>query len=806
MRLPLLVGLVGLLLALPESPTPSSWELYPPTVELRGLWSECRLVAVGQGPDRVESDLTSRLQVTVADSSVAEVVDGVVRPKRTGTTTLRVSVGGQTRTVPVTVRGCDAQTPLDFERAIIPVLTKHGCNSGACHGAASGRGGFRLSLFGYDPPADYDQIVKSHKSRRVVLGEPERSLLLLKPTLQLDHGGGLKLPPGPSHGRLLHWLEQGAPEPRTDGPRLTGLVVQPSGRHMRPEETQRLRVEALWSDGTREDVTALAQYDSLTEGRAQVSPDGEVRCTGKGEGFIMIRYMGQATVFSATAPFAELPPSTEPAPANLIDRALQAKWASLGLRPSPPVSDEKFLRRLYLDVIGTLPSPAEVRAFLADNDAEKRTKVIDALLQRPEFIDYWALKWGDMLRNNRVFLEEKGMWSLHRWLRTQVRDNVPVDEIVRRLLTAQGSTFREGPANFFRIGTTAPDWAEATSQVFLGVRLQCAKCHHHPFEKWSQDDYHGLAACFVRVGTKPSQEYGLFGRETVIFLRPEGEARHPRRGTIVKPQALDGPPLDDGEDRRERLAEWIVSPENPFFARNIVNRVWAHFMGRGLVEPVDDLRSTNPASVPALLDGLAQEFRRGGHSLRALIRAVVSSQAYQLSSGIIPENAADAENIYFTRYRIKRLAAEQLADGLDDATGTQEKYPGLPLGTRAIQLPDSGVRSYLLDVFGRPPRQLTCECERVMSPNIGQALHLINGDFINGKIARAGGRIDRLFKAKAALPEVVEQLYLATLSRPPTEAEVDAALTLIKKAPTPRVGAEDLLWALINSREFLFVH
>ncbi|HMP04320.1 MAG TPA: DUF1549 and DUF1553 domain-containing protein [Gemmatales bacterium] len=824
-------ALLGLMVLLGPGPVPADsrpapvgWSVYPRTLDLSGYWAESRVVAVAEYPSAgsdsatYEEDVTRMISVEAEDATIVTVSGGMVRPRRNGTTYLKIRKGALSERVPVTVRNCDPEADLDFERQIIPVFNKLGCNAGACHGAASGKGGFRLSLLGFDPPTDHDQIVKAHKSRRVVLAEPERSLLLQKPTLQLEHVGGHKLTLGSGHyERLLRWLEQGAPPPRPDGPRLTGLEVQPPQRRMKPGDKQRLRVEAIWSDDRREDVTALTQFDVLTEGRTQVTDEGEVTCTERGEGLVMIRYLGQATVFTAVAPYAPAADAPAPSPespalpsilrsAHPVDQALVAKWRGLGLGPAPRSDDAEFMRRVYLDVIGTLPTPEEVRKFLGDPRPNRRAWLVEALMERPEFIDFWTLKWGDMLRNNRTFLQEKGMWTFHRWIQAQVRTDEPIDEMVRQLVTAQGSTFREGAANFYRIGTTPADWAESATQVFLGVRLQCAKCHHHPFEKWSQDDYHGLAACFARMGAKGSQEYGLFGRETVVFARPDGEHRHPRRGLVVKPQPLDAPPFADDQDRREQLAAWLTDADNPYFARNIANRLWAHFMGRGLVEPVDDLRATNPPTVPDVLDALAAEFRAGGCRLKPLVKAIVLSEAYQLSAAVTPANAADVENLYFTRYRLKRLGAEQLADALDDVTETREKYPGLPLGTRAIQLPDSGVRSYLLDVFGRPARQITCECERTAAPNIGQALHLINGDIINGKIARAGGRIDRLTKAKTPLPDVIAELYLATLSRPPTEAEAEAAAALVTAAPNPRVGLEDLVWALVNSREFLFVH
>jgi hypothetical protein len=402
-------------------------------------------------------------------------------------------------------------------------------------------------------------------------------------------------------------------------------------------------------------------------------------------------------------------------------------------------------------------------------------------------------------------MSDRGMWSFHNWVRACVRDGKPLDEMVRDIITAEGSTFTEGPANFYMAARNPADWAENATQVFLGVRVGCARCHHHPFEKWSQDDYYGMSAFFVRLGTKTSQEFGLFGREQVVYLKPGGEQTHPRKGGVVKPHPLDGPVMDDAFDRRVKLAEWMTAKGNPFFARNLVNRFWGYLMGRGLVEPLDDLRATNPASNPELLDALAKDFVAHKFDLKHLLRTILNSRAYQLSAAATPGNAADAGNVHYARFTVRRLTAEQLADALDFATGTKQKYAGLPLGTRAIQLPDAEVKSFLLDVFGRASRKIVCECERSGQPNIAQALHLLNGDFLNAKIADAKGRVEALLKAKKALPEIVEELYLVTLSRPPRPEEATRALGWIRDAATPREGVQDLLWVLLNSREFLFI-
>jgi hypothetical protein len=793
----------------PPAGPPKQLVVHPPQVKLTGPRDEQRLIVLGVWADGRKWDLTRAATYTSANPKTATADTlGVVRPAADGSATVTVEAAGAEATVPVTVTKAAADLPVSFNQEVVPILTKAGCNSGGCHGASLGRGGFRLSLFGFDPAFDHAQIVASNEGRRVVLNDPERSILLAKPALVMEHGGGEKLKlNGRDYLRVRTWLEVGAPAPNPKDPEVAKLEVFPPARVMQPGETQQLAITAVWSDGRREDVTPVAQFDALNDAVASVTASGLVTAKATGETHVMIRFGGQADVAQVTLPYTTIPNYPAVPANNFIDEKLVAKWKDLGLTPSPLCTDDEFLRRLHLDAIGTLPTPEEVWAFLADKDPMKRAKAIDKVLERPEFVDWWALKWGDLLRINRTALQEKGMWSFHNWVRAQIRDNVPVDVFVHEIVTAEGSTFIDGPANYYQIGRTAEDWAESATQVFLGVRVGCAKCHHHPFEKWSQDDYYGMTAFFARLGTKTSQEFGLFGRETVVFIRPAGEATHPRKRVTVKPHPLDGDgkvSWDDPFDRRKKLADWMTAPTNKLFARNMTNRFWGYTMGRGLVEPLDDMRATNPASNPELLDALADDLVKAKFDQKHLLRVIFNSRAYQLSSEPTDGNRADAANVHFTRYTVKRLTAEQLADAVDFATGTREKYAGLPAGTRAIQLPDAEVKSYLMDTFGRPPRQVLCECERTTRPNIAQAMHLLNGDFLNKKIGDKAGRIEKLLTAKAPTPKAVEELYLATLSRLPTDVEKAKAEGFVKAAPTSREGLQDLLWVLVNSREFLF--
>jgi hypothetical protein len=782
--------------------------VFPPQVVLTGPRAEQWLGVLGIHTDGRQWDHSRTAKFTSSATAVATVdAAGVIRPVSDGAATVTVTAGGATATVPVTVTGAKAEEPVNFTREVESVLTKSGCNQGACHGAALGRGGFRLSLRGFDPPFDHSQIVQSAEGRRVVLGQPERSILLLKPSLTMEHGGGERLKASSAgYAVLKSWLEDGAPEPAAADPHVTALEAWPPRRVMVLTERQQLVIRAHWSDGRVTDVTPWATYDALQDAIVAVTPDGLVTALAAGEGHVMVRFADKATTVQVTLPYAQIANCPAVPRNNFIDDLLVAKWKDIGLTPSPRCDDATFLRRLHLDVIGTLPTPEEIKAFLADRSPDKRNREIDAVLSRPEFVDYWTVKWGDLLRINRDALQEKGMWSFHNWVKENVRDGRRLDEFVHDILLAEGSTFIDGPANFYRVGRTGSDWAETTAQVFLGVRLQCARCHHHPFDNWSQDDYFGMAAFFARVTTKNSQEFGLFGRETVVLTRPQGEQKHPVKRMIVKPHPLGGAVMDDEFDRRRPLADWVVSKDNPYFAKNLANRFWGYLMGRGLVEPVDDMRPTNPACAPDVLDALAKDFAAHDFDLKHLLRTILRSRAYQLDWKETAGNDADVTNIYFTRAHAKRLTAEQVADAVDFATGTHEKYKGLPAGTRAIELPDPKVPSYLMDVFGRPARAVVCECERSTQPNIAQAMHMLNGDTLTKKIADPAGRVERLARAKTQPTAIIEELYLVTLSRPSRPDEITRAQHWLADAGHIREGAQDLLWALLNSREFLFNH
>ena len=812
MRIALVMVVVlgaGVVAAAAEDPT--SLEVLPPGVKLAGAAAAQRLVVLGTFGDGTLRDVTAAACFeSTAPARAAVDPGGTVRPVADGAAEVVVRVGGAEARVGVAVVGAAAERRVSFPSEVVPVLTKLGCNQGACHGGQHGKGGLKLSLLGFEPEPDYTAIVKSAEGRRVTPFDPEGSLLLLKPTLAVAHGGGKRLDPGSAEYALLRlWLEQGAPAPRADEPTVTALKVLPERRRMAVDQQQRLVVLATYSDGAVRDVTDAARFDALNEATATVTPRGVAQAVGQGETNVMVRYQGHAAMARLTVPFALDRPFDFP-PNNVIDVRAAAKWRELGLVPSGPCTDAEFLRRAMLDAIGTTPTPDEVDAFLADADPRKRETLVDRLLERPEYVDFWALKWGDLLRVNSEKLQAQGMLAFHLWLREAFRSNRPVSRMVEELITAQGSIFTSGPANYFRVAASPDDLAETTAQVFMGVRLQCAKCHHHPFEAYGQDDYYGLAAYFARIRTKNSTEFGLFGREQVIYVANAGEVRQPRSGRVMPPRPLGDAPADDPFDRRRALARWLVRPDNPWLARNVANRYWGYLMGKGLVNPIDDLRETNPPSNPELLDALAAEFIASGYDLKALLRLILTSRTYGLSARPTPENRLDAT--FFTHYPLKRLTAEQLIDALDFATGTIERFKSReagakPAGTRAIALPDTTFESYFLDTFGRPSRAIACECERAGDPNLSQALHLINGDAINRKLADPAGRLARLLKdPKLTDATLIQTLYRVTFARPATASEVATARALIAESPSRAVGAQDLFWGLLNAKEFLFNH
>jgi hypothetical protein len=807
------------LLAASPSVRGADFTITPASVTLQGNFARTQLVVTARdgGPPERAADWTRRARYASSDAGVVTVdTGGVLLARGNGLTSVSVTVGGASQVVPVTVSGVRARPVVGFGEHVLPILSKAGCNAGACHASQFGKGGLKLSVFASAPEDDYRALVRDALGRRVDVNDPAASLMLLKPTLGVPHGGGRRLVPGSVDWQVLAaWQAGGAPGPDPKEPHVRALHVWPARRVGPVGLTQQLRAVADYDDGSSRDVTAWARFNSTDEGVLRVGPTGLVETVGRGQGVALVRFEDHAEIAAFVVPHAGPVDLSGWEDRNFIDRLAALQFREAGISPSPLCDDATFLRRAYLGVTGTLPTPEQAAAFLDAKDPGKRDRLIDELLgltgdpardvHGNDYAAWWALKWADLLRCTSAVLGEQGMWAMHNWLMASFRENKPFDRFVRELLTARGPTFSSGPANYFRIAQGPQDLTEATAQVFLGVRVQCARCHHHPFERISQADYYALAAFFARVGTKGSQEHGIFGNETVVLVRPDGEVGHPKTGQVLRPTPLHGKPLtSEPADRRAALADWMTAPDNPYFARNVVNRYWAALMGRGLVEPVDDVRATNPPSNPALLDALAKDFVAHDHDVKHLVRTILRSRLYQLSARPTHDNAADAR--LFSHHAVQHPAAEALLDAVDRATGVPTKFPKVPLGTRAIELPDARYENYFLSTFGKPRREVVCECERVSAPNLAQALHTLNGDVVSTKVAAPRGRVARLLAARRPHEAVVEELYLATLSRRPMPAEQDACRRLLAQAPDAKTFYEDLLWSLINSEQFLFVH
>lgn len=770
----------------------------PAAVVLNGPESTQQLL-VGSQP--VGPDLTHRAKYAVANPAVARVTaTGLVEPKAEGKTELVVTHDGGTARVPVEVHGLAKPMPVSFEGQIIPLLTKASCNSGGCHGKAEGQNGFKLSVFGFDPEADHKALVAEGRGRRVLPSSPANSILVLKATGRMPHGGGRKIAEDTlPYKRLVRWIAEGSPFSTEAVSPVVSIAVEPAVVSLPPAGSQQLRVTVTDAKGQKRCVTAETEFDSNVPGLAGVDRGGRVRAgTVPGEAAILVRYMGHVTVCRVTVPRAGV---TFPRPpeANVIDKHVWDKLAALGIPSSDICDDATFLRRAYLDVIGTLPTAAEARAFLADTAKDKRAKLIDKLLERLEYADFWAMKWADLLRVDRDILGPNGAVGMTRWLRKQFAYNAPYDRFARDILTAEGKTTAEGPAGLFKALAKPEVMSRSLSQLFLGVRIECAQCHHHPSDKWGQDDYLALAGFFTGVSKKvtPGGEMIVNGTTT--------DLKHPRTGKPVPPRALGSDILLTPEgDRRAALAEWVTSPANPYFARAVANRLWAHYFGRGLIEPLDDLRATNPAANEPLLDALAKHLVEKKYDLKAVMRLMLNSRVYQLS-GPTKENADDEQN--FSHVRPRGVPAEVLLDAICQATGVPEKFVGLPEGVRAIQLWDNRMPSYFLTLFGRPARVSVCECERSGEPSIAQALHLRNAPEIEAKIRARRGVARQLANSLKTPDEIIDELTLATLSRFPTKAERAALGALFDGGePARRAAVEDALWALMNTKEFLFNH
>lgn len=801
-------------------------EILPSSISLVGPRYDQQLVVEATFADSHQEDYTGGLIVTSSNDQVAMVAKGdLVVPKGDGQATLTATLRGHRASATVTVKQFATPEPWSFRNDVLPVMTKVGCNSGPCHGAAAGKNGFKLTLRGYDPETDYYTLTHQALARRTDRMEPAKSLILLKPTLTIPHGGGRRFAVGsPEYQAISGWIADGMPPPLDSDRRVTAIEVLPHEASLQPGAGQQLVVMAKFSDGTDRDMTRWAKFDSGDEGVATVDPNGRVTMHSYGEAPVTVWYQSHVTFARLRIPFPyNLDQAVfKNAPRhNYIDDDILKHLAVLHIPPSHPASDSEFIRRACLDAAGILPTRGEVESFLKDTSPGKRDRLIDSIMKRPEFVDYWAYKWSDLLLVTSNRLSNDEMWSYYDWIRASVAADKPWDGFVREILTATGNTDENGAANYWIVHRDPLDTSENVAQAFLGITITCAHCHNHPLAKWTQKDYYGMANLFARVRLKTFAPGGfrtavgpLFN-DVTVYSAPTGEFTDDRFMMVLPPKPLDAKalPLQAPGDTRIYFANWLTSPTNPFFARNIVNRVWRNFMGRGLVEPVDDLRDTNPSTNDELLNALTADFVAHHFDIDYLIRTIMQSATYQTSSQPLKENADDDK--FGSHYVIKRLPAEVLLDAYSQVTAQPEKFDGYPVGMRALQLPDTAVKSYFLDAFGRPPRQQTRESERTSVPTITQALHIINGDTLNDKLRSPGGTIDMLLKLGFSDDEIVNYLYLAALSRYPAESERAALVKALgaaelQKAPgveDPRRAAlVDMSWALLTGEEFMFNH
>jgi hypothetical protein len=720
-----------------------------------------------------------------------------------------------------------AKRHFNFENDITPILSRYACNYSGCHGKAEGQNGFKLSVFGFDARADYDALTKEGRGRRVLVSAPDKSLLLTKASGGVPHGGGVRIEPGSREYNMLRdWIGAGIPFGSEDDPKVASIRLEPRERLLNLKATQPLKVIARYTDGREEDVTELARYQTNNEAVATVDEAGLVSIGDvPGQAAVMAAYNGQVDVFSALVPQAPLPPTAKkPASTNFIDALVNKKLERLNIEAAGPCDDATYLRRVTLDLIGTLPTAEEARDFLADKRPNKRALVVEELFERPEFADFWSLQWSDLLRVDRETLGHKVAHGYYEWIRASFAENKPFDQFARELLTADGPLAEQPQGAFYEVVKRPGDRAATLSQVLLGVRIACAECHHHPHDRWSQTDYYGMTAYFAQLTQKPTP------RGIAIAARGNPETKHPRTGEVVAayplgetmpvqpkvdPTAPDAsapkPPVvpvsmtKTNEDRRVQLAAWMTKPENPFFAKNISNRLWAHFLGRGLVEPVDDVRATNPPSNPELLDALSSHLVKSKYDVRELMRTIIASTAYQRTTEPTAGNERDEQN--YSRALFKRMSAEVLLDAVCQTTGVPEKFNGTPMGSRAIQLWDSRAAHYFLRIFGRPLRATACSCERSAAPNVSQVLHLLNSPEIEQKLDHAGGRIKHLVDTITDDKKLVDEMYLTFYARYPSDAERQAAYDLLNRSGAKRrEAAEDLAWSLLNTLEFTFNH
>ena len=749
-------------------------------------------------------DVSSEAEYSLADPTLAKLDAGTVLPVKDGATELRIALAGKSISLPITVKDAAVDRPVSFKLDIMPIFMKAGCNTGSCHGAARGKDGFMLSLFGYDPDGDYHRLTRELNGRRLNLALVHDSLLLEKGAGRVSHTGGKRFEKDSRlYGTLVRWLEARAPRDPADIAHPTGIEFYPPSAVLNGQgATQKLTVRANYSDGSTRDVTGLAYFLSNNDTSAKVSQEGLVSAGARGEAFIMARF----DTFTVGSHFIVLPKDLEfQSPKvvenNYVDTLINEKLSKLRIAPSELCSDEVFLRRAYLDILGLLPTAEEYARFTSNAEKDKRSKLVDELLGRKEFVELWVMKWAELLQirsSNQV--SYKSMLLYYNWLQDKVANNVPMDKMVSELLGASGGTFKSPATNYYQNETNTLKVTENVAQVFMGMRIQCAQCHNHPFDRWTQDDYYGFASFFSQIGRKRAED----PRETIVFNSRSGEVRHPVGNRVMKPKFLGGEAPDlKGKDRRVAMANWLVSAENPFFATNLANLVWAHFFGKGIIDEVDDVRVSNPPANAELLNELGRRFTDYKYDFKRLVRDICTSRTYQLATQTNQSNESDTRN--FSHASLRRIRSEILLDCITQVTNTSNKFRGLPKGARAVQIADGSTTNYFLQAFGRAKRETVCSCEVQMEPNLSQALHLINGNTVEQKI-KQGGLIKARLDEKKTPDEIIEELYLRCFSRRPVEKELASLKSIQASAPSQKEFLDDLFWSLLNSREFLFNH
>jgi len=779
--------------------------VYPPDINLETARDRQSFVVQLTQPDGLTRDVTAQAQVSFANPALVKLDKHYVLPVADGATEMTVTFGGQTVKIPVKVTKAKEDRAVSFKQDVMPVFMRTGCNVGGCHGAARGKDGFRLSLFGFDPEGDHFRLTRELNGRRVNLALPAESLLVEKALGKVPHTGGAKIKEGDEyHQTLLRWLEADAP---LDPPMIAmpvSMEVFPPGAVLDGKgEKQRIVVRAKYSDGTDRDVTSLALFLTNNETAAKIDGDGTVTAGDRGEAFVMARFH----TFTIGVPFITLPKDlkftwTNPPEANYIDTLVNNKLKKLRIEPSGVCDDATFVRRVYLDIIGVLPTPDEYARFMVSTLPTKREHLVDELLDRKEFAELWVLKWAELLQirsSNEV--SYKAMLLYYGWLQEKIAKNVPTDEWVRELLGANGGTFKNPATNYYQLERDVLKVTENVAQVFMGMRIQCAQCHNHPFDRWTMDDYYSFASFFTQIGRKGTDD----ARELVIFNSGGGEVNHPVHKRPMPPKFLGGTALADvaGKDRRVVAANWLASADNPYFAKNLSNIVWGHFFGQGIINEIDDVRISNPASNQELLDELGKKFTGYKYDFKKLVRDICTSQTYQRSTQPTKTNESDTRN--FARGPIRRIRAETMLDVITQVTDTKNKFQGLPLGARAVQIADGGVSTYFLTTFGRPTRETVCSCEVRLEPTLSQSLHLLNGGTVEPKIAQ-GNLVGKMLQEKKTASQIIEQMYVRCLSRTPKPEELKALLAAVDAAKDKKQALEDVFWAIMNSREFMFNH